>query len=413
MLRLAARRSAPATALEQQLSGSNANDRNGQAAVTAEPLKMSAPIELPRWIDLVVLPAFNLMLALLVSGLVVLLVGQDPGQVLALLIKGAFGSRAGVSYTLYYATTFVFTGLAVAVAFHGGLFNIGGEGQAMMGGLGAGLLALAFAAQWPAWLMLPAMVLVAMAFGLAWAAVPAALQAYRGSHVVITTIMFNFIASALLAYLLVDVIKEPGNMSLESRAFGPSAQMPGLHTALGWLGVDWPRTPLNLSVLLAVLASVGVYLALWRSQPGYALRAVGFAPEAARYGGIAPQRQIMLSMMLSGALAGLVGINEIAGVHNRLLPDFVAGAGFAGIAVSLIGRNHPVGIVLASLLFGALYQGGAELAFEIPGFSRDMVFTLQGLIVLFAGAMAQVAAPTFGRLYAAWRRRLPVQPAHG
>ena len=202
-------------------------------------------------------------------------------------------------------------------------------------------------------------------------------------------------------------------MSLESRAFGPSAQMPGWHSAMGWLGIDWPRTPLNLSVVLAGLAAVGVYLALWRSQPGYALRAVGFAPEAARYGGIAPQRQIMLSMMLSGALAGLVGINEIAGVHYRLLPDFTAGAGFAGIAVSLIGRNHPVGIVLASLLFGALYQGGAELAFEIPGFSRDMVFTLQGLIVLFAGAMAQVAAPTFGRLYAAWRRRTPVQPAHG
>jgi general nucleoside transport system permease protein len=375
---------------------------------------MSQPTELPRWIDLVVLPAFNLALALLVSGLVVLLVGQDPGQVLALLIKGAFGNRAGLSYTLYYATTFVFTGLAVSVAFHGGLFNIGGEGQAMMGGLGAGLVALAFAAQWPAWLLLPAMVIAAMLFGLTWAAVPAALQAYRGSHIVITTIMFNFIASAVMGYLLVDVLKEAGNMSPESRAFGPAAMVPGVHTALGWLGIDWPRTPLNLSVLLALVACVGVYFALWRSQPGYALRAVGFAPEAARYGGIAPQRQIMLSMMLSGALAGLVGINEIAGVHNRLLPDFVAGAGFAGIAVSLIGRNHPVGIVLAALLFGALYQGGAELSFEIPGFSREMVFTLQGLIVLFAGAMAQVAAPMLARLYGAWRRRVPTKAAaHG
>jgi ABC-type uncharacterized transport system permease subunit len=374
---------------------------------------MSQPTDLPRWIDLVVLPAFNLALALLVSGLVVLLVGQDPGQVLALLIKGAFGSRAGLSYTLYYATTFVFTGLAVSVAFHGGLFNIGGEGQAMMGGLGAGLVALAFAAQWPAWLLLPVMVIAAMLFGLTWAAVPAALQAYRGSHIVITTIMFNFIASAVMGYLLVDVLKEAGNMSPESRPFGPAAMVPGVHTALGWLGIDWPRTPLNLSVLLALLACVGVYFALWRSQPGYALRAVGFAPEAARYGGIAPQRQIMLSMMLSGALAGLVGINEIAGVHNRLLPDFVAGAGFAGIAVSLIGRNHPVGIVLAALLFGALYQGGAELSFEIPGFSREMVFTLQGLIVLFAGAMAQVAAPMLARLYRAARAPAKAEPAHG
>ena len=113
----------------------------------------------------------------------------------------------------------------------------------------------------------------------------------------------------------------------------------------------------------------------------------------------------MLSMLLSGALAGLVGINEIAGVHHRLLPDFVAGAGFAGIAVSLIGRNHPVGIVLAALLFGALYQGGAELSFEIPGFSRDMVYTLQGLTVLFAGAMATVPAPWFARAYRALRPR--------
>jgi simple sugar transport system permease protein len=376
-------------------------------------MSMSTPVELPRWMDLVVLPAFNLALALLASGLVVLVAGQQPGQVLVLLVDGAFGSRAGIGYTLYYTTTFVFTGLAVAVAFHGGLFNIGGEGQAMMGGLGAGLVALAFGASWPSWLLLSAMVVAAMLFGLLWAAVPGALQAWRGSHVVITTIMFNFIASALLAYLLVDVIKDPGNMSPETRAFGPAALLPGAHVVLGWVGIAWPRTPLNLSVVFALLAALFVYLALWRSGAGYALRATGFAPEAAHYGGIAPRRQVMLAMCLSGALAGLVGVNEIAGVHNRLLPDFVAGAGFAGIAVSLIGRNHPLGIVLAALLFGALYQGGAELAFEIPGFSRDMVFTLQGLIVLFAGAMGQVAVPTFARLHAAWQRRVRAGAAHG
>ena len=361
--------------------------------------------------DVAVLPIVNLAFALLVAGVVVALVGFKPGQVLALLIQGAFGSKAGISYTLYYATTFVFTGLAVAVAFHGGLFNIGGEGQAMMGGLGAGLAALAWSAQLPAWLMLPVMVLAAALFGLVWAAVPGALQAYRGSHTVITTIMFNFIAAALLSYLLVGVLKEPGNMTPESRAFGPSAHVPGMHEAMAWLGIEWPRTPLNLSVVLALGAAVLTWLALWRSQPGYALRAVGFAPEAARYAGIRPQRLIVASMAASGALAGLVGVNEIAGVHGRLLPDFVAGAGFAGIAVSLIGRNHPLGIVLASLLFGALYQGGSELAFEINGFSRDMVFMLQGLIVLFAGAMAQVAAPMLARVRRALGR--PRSEAHG
>jgi simple sugar transport system permease protein len=350
--------------------------------------------------DVALLPAVNLAIALLVAGGVVLLVGFQPAQVLALLIKGAFGSASGFSYTLYYATTFVFTGLAVAVAFHGGLFNIGGEGQAVMGGLGAGLAALALGPHLPAWLMLPLVVLSAALFGMVWGAIPGALQAWRGSHTVITTIMFNFIAAALLSYLLVNTLKEPGNMTPESAAFAPSARVPGMHEALGWLGIAWPRTPLNLSVLLAAAAVLCSWLALWKTRGGYALRAVGFAPEAALYAGMRPRWLMLASMAASGALAGLVGVNEIAGVHGRLLPDFVAGAGFAGIAVSLIGRNHPMGIVLAALLFGALYQGGSELAFEINGFSRDMVFMLQGLIVLFAGAMAQVAAPA---LYRLWR----------
>jgi len=374
----------------------------------------SHQVDVPRWIDLVVLPLFNLMLAFLVSAIVLLAIGQSPLQVLALLVKGAFGSETGLSYTLYYATTFVFTGLAVSVAYHAGLFNIGGEGQAMMGGLGAALVGLALGHSAPAWVVLPLMVAAAVALGVLWAAVPGALQAWRGSHIVITTIMFNFIASALLIYLLVNVLKEPGNMSPETRAFGPAAQMPGMHLLLGALGIAWPRTPLNASVLLAVAALVAVWVFLWRSQPGYALRTVGFSPDAARYAGIRPKRQIVIAMAISGGLAALVGINEIAGVHGRLIAEFVAGAGFTGIAVSLIGRNHPLGIALAALLFGALYQGGAELAFEIQGFSRDMVFTLQGLIVLFAGAMAQVAAPWLARVWhaVAPRRRI-AEAAHG
>ncbi|HVO06771.1 MAG TPA: ABC transporter permease [Burkholderiaceae bacterium] len=374
---------------------------------------MTSGDALPRWLDLVVLPLVNLALALLVCGIVVLVVGLDPWQVLASLAKGAFGSRIGISYTLYYATTFVFTGLAVAVAFHGGLFNIGGEGQAMLGGIGTALVALALADRWPVWAVLPLMTIAAAAFGMAWAAIPAALQAWRGSHVVITTIMFNFIASALLSWLLIHVLKEPGNMTVESRSFGPGAHVPGVHELLAVLGIEWPRSPLNLSVALAALSAVLVYLLVWRTRPGYTLRAVGFAPEAARYAGIRPRAQVMFSMLLSGALAGFVGINEVAGVQGRLLLDYVVGAGFAGIAVSLIGRNHPMGIVLAALLFGALYQGGAELAFEIPGFSRDMVFTLQGLIVLFSGAMAQVAAPTLARAWFAIERRMAPRPVHG
>jgi simple sugar transport system permease protein len=180
-------------------------------------------------------------------------------------------------------------------------------------------------------------------------------------------------------------------------------------------GMDWPSSPLNVSFFIALIASLGVYLYLWRTRPGYQLRAVGSSPGAASYAGINIKHQIVISMALSGALAGLVGMNEIAGVSGKLLLEFVAGAGFTGIAVALMGRNHPVGIVLASVLFGALFQGGAEVAFEVRGFSREMVVMLQGFIVLFSGAMVYVIAPWLARAVAAMRRLFNAseQPSHG
>jgi simple sugar transport system permease protein len=354
---------------------------------------MSAHQELPRWADVVLLPLVCLCVAFVAAAGVVALVGQDPVEVIKVLIHGAFGTARGLSYTFYYATTFIFTGLAVSVAFHGGLFNIGGEGQAILGGMGAGLIALWLSPVLSAWVMLPLMLFASALFGLAWAAVPAYLQAYRGSHVVITTIMFNFIASSLLVYLLVNHLRPTGAMSVESVAFAESARLPSMHDALAWVGVDWPNSPLNISLLLALLASLGVYLFLWRTRAGYQLRAVGSSPGAAEYAGISGRKQIMFAMCISGALAGMVGMNEIAGVNGKLLLEFVSGAGFTGIAVALMGRNHPVGIIVASILFGALFQGGAEVSFEVRGFSRDMVVLVQGLIVLFSGAMTYVFAP--------------------
>jgi general nucleoside transport system permease protein len=366
---------------------------------------MSAPNALPRWADLILLPAVCLLVALMAAAGVVALVGQDPVEVITVLIHGAFGTQRGLSYTLYYATTFIFTGLAVAVAFHGGLFNIGGEGQAILGGLGTGLVALWFSAFLPAWIMLPLMLVSGALFGMAWAAVPAYLQAYRGSHVVITTIMFNFIASSLLVYLLVNHLRPPGVMSVESAPFSDSAKLPSMRDALGWLGVDWAASPLNISLFLALLAALGVYLFLWRTRGGYHLRSVGSSPSAAEYAGVRSKRQVVIAMAISGALAGLVGMNEIAGVNGKLLLEFVSGAGFTGIAVALMGRNHPLGIIFASVLFGALFQGGAEVAFEVRGFSRDMVVMLQGFIVLFSGAMVYVIAPWVARalgLFSGW-----------
>ena len=354
-------------------------------------------MKLPRWADLFLLPVVNLAVALLAAGVMVALVGQNPLEVIRVLIDGAFGSQRGLSYTLYYTTTFIFTGLAVSVAFHGGLFNIGGEGQAILGGLGTGLAALWLSASLPAWVMLPLMLVTGALFGLVWAAVPAYLQAYRGSHIVITTIMFNFLASSLLVYLLVNHMKVPGSMAVESAPFAASAKLPGMHEFMGWLGVAWPKSPLNTSLFLALLAAAGVYLFLWHTRAGYDLRATGSSASAAAYAGINPKHQVMVAMGISGALAGLVGMNEIAGVNGRLMLEYVSGAGFTGIAVALMGRNHPVGIVLASILFGALFQGGAEVSFEVRGFSRDMVVMLQGFIVLFSGAMAYVLAPVLAR----------------
>src|SRR5258706_12061341 len=204
--------------------------------------RVSAPA-LPRWADIVLLPLVNLAMALVVAGVVMALIGQNPVKVLAMMAQGAFGSLRGVSYTLYYTTTFIFAGLAVAVAAHGGLFNIGAEGQGTIGGLGAGLVALWLSYTQPAIVVLPLMIVAAAAFGAAWAAVPAWLQAYRGSHIVITTIMFNFIAYTLLVYLLVNVLKAPGSMSVESAPFAPSANLPTMQEALAGFGIDWPSSP--------------------------------------------------------------------------------------------------------------------------------------------------------------------------
>ena len=348
---------------------------------------------LPRWAVLGLLPALNLLAAFAISGLIVLLIGENPWEAVRLLVWGAFGFQEAIGYTLFYATNFIFTGLAVAVAFHCGLFNIGGEGQAYIGGLGMALVCL-YLDFLPFALIAPAAVAGAALFGAAWAFVPAWLQAYRGSHIVITTIMFNFIAAAVMAYLLVNVMSRPGSMEPESRDFALNARLPLMHEALGAMGIDMAASPLNLSFLLALLCCGAVWVFMWHSRAGYRLRTAGASPQAALYGGISPSRQIIAAMLVSGALAGCMSLNELMGVQHRLVLEFTAGYGFAGIAVALMGRGHPVGIVLASLLFGALYQGGAELSFEIPRITRDMVVVIQGLVILFAGALEFMFVPT-------------------
>ena len=362
----------------------------------------AATRDAPAWLSVVALPLLNVALALLVGMMVVLAIGESPAEAAKILVWGAFGSSEAIGYTLYYATNLIFTGLAVAVAFQAGLFNIGGEGQAMLGGLGVGLLSLALDAYLPWWLLLPLVIVAAAAFGALWAVVPGWLQAYRGSHIVITTIMFNFIASALLVFMLVNVLIKPGSMAPETREFSEAGWMPLVHDVLGSVGLAVDRTPLNLSLIVALVAAMGVWLLLWRTRTGYRIRTVGLSADAARYGGISPQRITVITMAISGALAGMMAVNEVSGVSHRLTIDFVAGYGFTGIAVALMGRSHPVGIIVAALLFGALYQGGAELAFEIPTVTRDLVVVIQGLVILFCGALEFML---WGPLVAVFGRR--------
>ena len=235
-----------------------------------------------------------------------------------------------------------------------------------------------------------------------WALIPAWLQAYRGSHIVITTIMFNYIASSLMLWMLINVFKPLGSMAPQSRTFGPGGQLPKLDWLLAIFGLDIRNAPFNLSFLLALLAAFLVWVFIWRTRRGYELRTLGFSAGATRYAGISEKRTIMMTMLISGGLAGLLAINSIMGDQNRIQQDFVAGAGFVGIAVALMGRSHPVGIVLASVLFGMLYQGGealtklrpgAEIAFDMPNISRDMIVVIQGLVILFAGALEHMFRP--------------------
>ncbi|MCT7376121.1 ABC transporter permease [Chelativorans salis] len=367
---------------------------------------MSTPYaKLPAWADYGLIPLINLLVAFVVAGLVVLLIGENPLRAAVILVDGAIGRGQAIAYTLYYATSFIFTGLAVAVAFHCSLFNIGGEGQAYIGGLGVALVCLTFDSVLPWWLTFPLAIAGAALFGAAWAFIPAYFQAKRGSHIVITTIMFNFIAASLMVYLLVEVLKPAGSQAPQTRTFLEGGQLPKLNWMLEAVGLTVRSAPLNVSFLLALVAAFLVWVLIWRTRLGYEIRMRGHSPKAARYAGVSEVRVIIVTMLISGALAGMMALNPVMGDQNRLQIDFVTGAGFVGIAVALMGRSHPAGIVPAAILFGMLYQGGAELAFEMPGISRDMIVIIQGLVILFAGALEHMFRPSLQALFASFSPR--------
>ena len=350
------------------------------------------PTKLPGWVNYGLLPLMNLGMAFLVAGLIVVILGESPLEAVELLVFGAFGYGEAVGYTLFYTTNFIFTGLAVALAFQCGLFNIGGEGQAYIGGLGVGLVGI-YIGHWPVPIGIMIGIMAAALFGGVWGFIPGWLQARRGSHTVITTIMLNFIAASIMTYMLVNPLRRPGQQIPESVTFDRNIWLPQFSDIFTGLGQDIGRSPLNVALLIALVCCLLYWLFVWKTRAGYELRVVGKSEPAAVYGGISPAKQIMIAMTLSGALAGMMSLNEVLGAQHRLTLGFTGGYGFVGIAVALMGRGHPVGIVLAALLFGALYQGGSELAFDMPRINRDMVVVIQGLVILFAGALEHMFRP--------------------
>jgi simple sugar transport system permease protein len=334
-------------------------------------------------------PLAAVVAAFLVGAVLIALVGDSPLRTYELLIGSALTWPDGIGYTLFYATPLIFTGLAVAVAFRCGLLNIGAEGQLYIAAFATAWVGITFAG-WSAWLLVPLCFLTAIVSGAAWGAIPGVLKARFGAHEVITTIMMNFIAVALASYFTQYHYKPPGDPILETVPIGETAHI----ARLGKFLPGFPeRIPLNLAFPLALVVSLLVYLFLWRTRWGYEIRATGASPAAAEYGGISTRRQIVLAMAVSGGLAGMVAISEVMGYRYRYYDSFSAGYGFTAIAVALLGRNHPLGVILSSLLFGALLRGGLFVDIFTENVSKDLVQVLQAIIILFVAAEALFRGP--------------------
>jgi simple sugar transport system permease protein len=317
--------------------------------------------------------AFGLALGLGVTRIA----GESPWHVLQILGKSAFGSGYDIGMTLFYSTPLILTGLAVAVPFQAGLFNIGAEGQLTLGALAAA----AVGALWPGvpWPLAPVLAtLAAILAGTAWGAIPGWLRAKRGSHEVINTIMLNFIAAGLASYVTLYLLKNPDSQNPETRPIGA-----GYHILQ--FGI-FNGAPVSMALPLAILAAVLVSILLWRTVIGYEMRAVGQSEPAARAAGINPGRMRIIALSVAGGLAGLVGVGEVLGNAGKFRLGFSPAYGFIGIAVALLGRNRPSGVVAAALLFGALHKGTADLDLETEHVTRELSLVLQALIILSVSA---------------------------
>lgn len=328
-------------------------------------------------------PFLAILTAVIVGGIIIAASGGDPVRAYLGLIEGSFGSEKALSETAVWATPYIFAGLAVALAFKGGLFNIGAEGQLAVGAVFASLAGYAL----PGWLgfdlpaivHLPLTVFFGMAMGALWAGIVGWLKAYTGGHEVINTIMMNYIALNTTSFLLNGIMKDPSPTNVIARTplIAESARIPPLFEGLR---VHW-------GFIVALLVAFFIWWLLAKTTLGFQIRTVGLNPDAAKYAGINVKRTIIVTMGLSGMLAGLAGVIEVTGLNYRHELGFSIGYGFDAIAIALLGKSHPLGVVLASILFGAMRNGATRMQFltQIP---VDLISVLQALILLFVAADA-------------------------
>lgn len=337
---------------------------------------------------LVIVPIFAVIAALFLGGLIMLATNVDLatiGESYLALARGSVGSLSAISETLTAAIPLVLAGLGLALGFRAGLFNIGAEGQLLLGGMAA--VMAGFMLEGLPWIIhLPLALLAGALVGALYASIAGWLKASTGAHEVISTIMLNLISFRLLDYLLRQpFIQKEGRADPISKSVPDSAELPRL---LEWLD---PNLRLHAGVFLMLAAVAFVYWLLFRSKIGFAFRASGENPHAARYAGMRSGLIVIAAMATAGALAGLAGASQVLGVLDRATPGFSAGIGFDAIAVALMGRSHPLGVLLAGLLFGALEAGGRQMQVD-AGVSIDLISIIQALIIVFIAAPLLVKA---------------------
>jgi general nucleoside transport system permease protein len=336
-----------------------------------------------------VFPLVAILISFAIGALIMLATGNNPITAFGALFRGAFGSPLAVGRTLLNATPLIFTGLAVAVAFRAGLFNIGGEGQFYIGAITAAVVGVSLGSLGVFGRVLA---LAACAVtGFLWGAIPGFLKAYFGAHEVITTIMLNFVAILLATYLALNPFRSEGLV--------PGTEAIDLAARIPFIGIGLGRA--NYGFVFALVAAAVVYLFLWRTKRGFEIRAVGLSPGAASYAGMSIGLNTVLALAIGGAFAALGGGVEILGVYGKMSIPFVSGLGFTGIGVALLGRNHPAGVVLGALLFGGLTAGSQEMQFatDVPlqlanviGAIILLLVTATKLVELIVGKRARALA---------------------